>query len=416
MILSKKREILFLSLIAGGTFILLTVISLLFPRFLNVDGPTFLAWGNIILDSGLQDFYTNVNTDYPPLTLLLISCFSWIAKACHMNMTFTAYVFKLPGLIALAASVFVIYYLLREFKHPQKKSLWIAAALGFAPMLLANVLWTQYDTILILGLMVALLLYIRKHYLLVLTVSIIVTLFKLHFAFFFAPLLCAAVFYQMFKQKKLLRLGLFIGGCVLAVVVIYLPFMLTTGGSVSKILHILTEPLLKRNSYLLTGLNTLFMFKSINGYMLPSWYGIINWLIILSIIIGTIYMFIKNPTDINLVLLTAFCNTALFMLTPGMLERYMVLCMGAMFVATQIINRKNLFIVNYYFYFAQFANAMLVFGNRVQSILGTCIAITSTVVFGLFVYEVIKFQLKLKKEKSLNRLETQKDVDKERPI
>ena len=399
--MTKERVKWTLAAIVGGVFLLCSVIAFIFPIIIGSDGKTFLEWGHEMVDHGIPSFYAlSRNTDYPPITLLIIYAVVWFSRLVHAPVLLEYYFLDIIPILSICAGVVLFYLLARHFGLKERLSLWLAGAYGFMPALLLNVAIIQFDTTLAMFVLLALWLYVKERYLSVIIVSGVATLTKLHFAYFIFPLLFVAVCYQMFKRHRIGRLCLFCGIVGVVGLGLYAPFVINefARGNYFYLFDAISRPLLKRNIFSMNAFNTLFI-TSLTTFQkdtfIPSWYPFVNFVIFFMIISATIYLFFKNPSDKNMLMLTAFNNLALYMITTSMYDRYLIPVLAALLLAGYVYNSRKIKFVAYYFYIVVPINIVLRSLNLQAStmwyyvVVGSVFGVMSTIVFFYLVHTIV---------------------------
>lgn len=400
--MTDKRARKILMIIVGCVFVLCTIIGLIFPRLIKSDGKIFLDWGDWILENGAGSFLKKINTDYPPITLAIIIAQAWFARITHMPRFLEYYMFSIIPTLALCAGTVLFYLVLRHFNVDYKRSLWLTAAYGFMPAMLFNIAIIQFDTVLAMFVLLAVLLYLKQRYFWVMLVSGIAILTKLHFAYFVFPLLFVAVVYQMHKRGKILHLIALLAGIGLAGLCVYIPFMWNEikHGNVFYIFYAVTKPLIKRNIFSMNAFNTMFIANLFNWHRYTHymfWYSIVNLIIFALITAFSIFLFLKSPSDKNLLLLLAFNIIALFMITTSMYDRYTIPALGLLLIASSVIVDRRLSFITWFFYI-QTASSIVINpikhappdGLATYLIAGSFIGLLSTLAFIYFVYLTLR--------------------------
>lgn len=405
----KRKSMLILCGIAAGAFIITCILNIFIPP--HSDIRYFKIWGNQILTSGTSSFYEKgfgSAAEYPPVYLIISACISWVCRITHANQTAENFFFRLPSALILIGSVFSFYHLARSF-FLEKKSLILTAVFAFAPAIIIDIVWGQADCFIMFYILSALAAFVKKKYFLTMLVCVLGVLTKLQFLFFI-PLTGVAIFHRMYKEKKLKKLIGYISACLAAWIILYLPFTFKQifQGRFFYMFELIFSVFGHLGNFANNAFN-IYTAIGLNFVNTQNFGGPIFAGIMLIVILCPVMLFIKKPTDVNLILLTAFTFTAAFMLMTGMHERYMLPVFGAMLIAAHIIKNKNLLIVNYFFYVMQFLNSLyawaffritegkFLLSRPVDAIV---FSMLSVIIFGLFIYEVIKYALK--KETEIN--------------
>lgn len=129
---------------------LIVRILLSFFGTLHLDQNTFIAWSNILVGSGLHNFY-NSWSDYLPGYLYVL----WLLGKINAFVP-QVLLYKLPAILSDLATGFVIYKILSKLKN-EKWGLIGAAIYIFNPAVFANsTLWGQVDSLTALTAMLSL--------------------------------------------------------------------------------------------------------------------------------------------------------------------------------------------------------------------------------------------------------------------
>lgn len=147
------RPQLALMIILLGAFVLRAVLSILFYGH-PTDINCFMAWGNMVIEQGPQNFYTSgAFADYPPGYMYLCGALAGICKLLGIpyGTDAMALLFKMPSTFADLATVYLLYRLAKKTRLGERGALIIAGAYAFTPTLMfVSGAWGQIDSVLAL--------------------------------------------------------------------------------------------------------------------------------------------------------------------------------------------------------------------------------------------------------------------------
>jgi|GEM_PF-3669182 len=325
----------------------------------NPDLKVFQNWGFDMLKYGPYQFYSHAAgdaTDYPPIYLLICGLMAALSNLFHADFGEQRFLFRLPSALILFVSIFVFNKLLKKFIKSEKTILILTFFYAFSPALIADVVWGQCDCFTSFYILLACLLFVNKKYFFTLLICTIGLLTKTQFLFVI-PVFGFAVLWRSIKEKRLPLLFRDIVVCLLVYLGVFLPFILEKmiNGQLLFLFQILFEQVRHFNRFSYNAFN-LYTGLNLNFVIYPTWYFYVNVVIILSIVTLCCISIMKNDSDINIVLLSAFILTAIFMLLTNMHERYMLGALGSMMIAAYVLKNKLLLTSNWIFYVVQFLN------------------------------------------------------------
>ena len=365
----------------------------------HTDLYCFKTWGGDIVDMGTGNFYEHGfgrPTDYPPLYMLICALMELICGGVHANEFWRDFLFRLPSVLIFVASIFVFYQIAKHFKMSSKKSLIITLIFAVASAILIELAWGQADCFTMFFVLISILMFLKHKYLASMIFCTFGLLTKLQFVFIL-PVLGVAILYRYIKEKKIGRFFLNLLICLLIYFVVYLPFIYKQlgQGDVFYVFKIILDQIGHFQMFAANSFN-LYTGLGLNFVSYPTWYLAINFLIIIIFAALSIFLIIKNPSDKNVVLMSSYIFTAIFMMSTNMHERYMLPVIGIMLIIAHVINAKKLLIVNYVFYIMQFINSCFAWflynGSGFNyNWIAIVLSLLSFATFVLFTYEVIRY-------------------------
>ena len=393
-------------LIAMSVGLVLGIAMVCLPAF-HHDLDCFKTWGSNILDMGTGNFYEygyDRPTDYPPIYMLICALMAAICRALNANAFWQDFLFRLPTVFIFVANIYLFYQIARHFKMSSKKSSILTLVFAIAPAIMIDIKWGQVDCFTMFFVMISTLMFLKQKYFASMICCTLGLLTKIQFIFIL-PVLGVAILYRYIKEKKIGRFFLNLLICLLIYFIVYLPFIYKQlgQGDIFYIFRVLIDQITHYQTYATNAFN-LYTGLGLNGDIYPNWYYIINFIIIFVFVALSVFLVIKNPSDKNVVLLSSYLVTAIFMMSTSMHERYMLAVIGIMLIISHVINSKKLLIINYFFYFVQFINTYfawyLYIGNGFNhNWVAILLSLLSVVMFALFTYEVIRYTFGKKKDK-----------------
>lgn len=391
--------------------LIIAIVSLVLCLILNIFCPShfdinaFQNWGYDLLKYGPYQFYSHASgnpTDYPPVYLLLCGLMAVLCNLFHANFIWQRFFFRLPSVLIFFVSVFVFNKLIRHFVKSEKLISVLTFFFAFAPASIANVIWGQCDCFTMFYILLACLMFVNKKYLLTLLVCTVGLLTKTQFLFVI-PVFGFAVLWRLIREKKLMLLIRDVAICFIVYFIIFLPFLMEkmVQGQPLYLFQILFEQVGHFNTFSSNALN-LYTGLNLNFVAYPNWYSYVNFAILIAIVVVSCFIIIKNDSDLNVVLLSSFILTAIFMLSTNMHERYMLGALGTMMIAAYGFNRNLLKVSNWMFYILQFINDGLSWwffdqtnGFKINGV-AIVFSLISFVAFFIMVIDIIKLNWKMK--------------------
>ena len=148
-----SRPLLALFIILLGAFLFRAVLSLVFYGH-PTDINCFMAWGNMVLENGPQNFYTSgAFTDYPPGYMYICGSLAGLCRVFGVSYgsDLMALLFKMPSTFADLATVYLLYLLAKKNRLGERGALIVAGIYAFTPTLMfVSGAWGQIDSVLAL--------------------------------------------------------------------------------------------------------------------------------------------------------------------------------------------------------------------------------------------------------------------------
>lgn len=348
--------------------LVIAVTSLLFYVILNLNIPhiqqdfyDFKSWGDTFLVHGPFGFYSHAAgypTDYPPIYIYWCGFVSGLCQMFNANLMWQKFFFRLPSTLVLFASIFVFNKLLKHFLKSDKTVAILTIFYALAPASIIDVVWSQCDCFTLFYILLACLMFVNKKYFLTMLVCTLGLLTKAQFLFEL-PVFGFAILWRSIKEKRLPLLFRDIALCLVIYFAIFFPFLVEkmVQGQPLYLFQILFKQVGHSCFFTVNAFN-IYMCFATQDLMYPIWYGAINVLILLIIVLFVCLSIVKNDSNENIVLLSALILTAIFMLSTNMHERYMLGALGSTMVAAYALKNKNLIICNWVFYVIQFFNTL----------------------------------------------------------
>lgn len=346
------------TIIACSSLLICLILNLVLPA--QHDILDFKSWGDTFVEYGPFGFYSHAEgqpTDYPPVYLYFCGLMSLLCSIFNANAMWQKFFFRLPSALILFASVFVFYKLLKHFVKSEKTVLILTILYALAPASVFNVIWGQCDCFTLFYILLACLMFVNKQYFWTLFVCIIALLTKTQFLFIL-PVFGFAVLWRSIKGKRLPSFFRDVAICVLIYLAVFFPFLLEKmlQGRVFYLFEILIEQVGHYQYYTVNAFN-LYMCFATQDLKYPDWFTGVNFTILIAIVVFVCFAIAKNDSDENVVFLSAFILTAIFMLSTNMHERYMLGALGTTIIGSYALKRRLLVIANWIFYAIQFINA-----------------------------------------------------------
>ena len=153
MLETVERPRLILGAILFGAFALRVMLSIVFYGH-PTDINCFMAWGNMVVENGMSNFYTSgAFADYPPGYMYICGAISGLCKLLGISYgtDAMALLFKMPSTIADLLTAYLLYRLAKQQKLGEKGALILAGIYAFTPTLMfVSGGWGQIDSVLAL--------------------------------------------------------------------------------------------------------------------------------------------------------------------------------------------------------------------------------------------------------------------------
>jgi len=357
----RRRDLL---VVSGIAFFVLVILSV-FTWFVFPERDLWyfkIPWGHEILDLGPSRFYgrTKYDTDYPPLWLLILGAMALLSRVINASETLEHFIFRLPNLLVFVASIFVFFALLKHFGVNGLKAYTITIVYAFSPAAWLNVFWGQADMFLVFGVMVMTLLVLKQRFFLALLVGTFVLLIKFHLVFVL-PFLGFVIIHKMYNKKQIFKLMSYLGICLIIVLAFYAPFVWrqVINGNPFFLFEIISKPFTHYQFFAVRAFN-FYTAIGLDKVTYPGWFFAVNMLILLSVFLLFIWLYVKSPTESNILVLTMLSAGFVYMFSTNMMARYFLMSVGVMQVAAHILKNPMALFANYFFYMFQFMIGIIV--------------------------------------------------------
>ncbi len=394
--LFKFNDKLLLACIIVSSVSLCLILNCLIPAHKDLD--CFIRWGNEILDMGPGKFYDygySFPTDYPPLYLLITGFIALICRKCSLTGRAEIFLYRLPSIIFFAMSILLVYKIINLLKVDKKYLLMAVLLFAFSGAIIGDILWGQIDVITLFFVMLAIYLFIKNKIFLTFVTCCLGLLTKAQFLFVL-PIIAFALLLKMIKNKELFKIILYSAISLFIFWLGFLPFTymhLSKFVGITYILQILSKQVGHFNNFCANALN-LWFIMALNFRTYPVWYKYINYMLIFFLVVFVCVLYYKKQTNENLIILTSFLFTAIFMLSTNMHERYMIPVLASTIITAFIINNAKMHFINITFYIAQFINLVFSWvGGYYMPWIILPIVITglSVIALVLFAIEIIRY-------------------------
>ncbi len=353
-----------------GAFMLRTVLMLTFPGN-ETDVNCFIAWSDMLVREGPQNFYTSgAFADYPPGYLYFLWGLGWVNKLLGFAYPsrMLVYVLGLPSLCADLALALLLWHVARP--AGEKAALTVLSFTAFAPAFLFNTaIWKQVDSVLMLALCGCFLLLQKRRYFASAGVYALAVLLKPQ-ALILGPVFALCfLFAIVFAQKgQRLHKCLIAAGCAVECVGLIWLFALPFQGT--------QEPFWLIQRYVST--TGSYPYASVNAYNLFALFGA-NWqaqdggwllqywqwgsLLLALLTAATVWLAYKGHKRqvINWPLLGAFYGIGVFTLMHNMHERYSFAPFALLLLAYALTGARRLYTCALLQGFCCFANVSMAY-------------------------------------------------------
>ncbi|NRD79739.1 glycosyltransferase family 39 protein [Bacillus sp. BRMEA1] len=215
-IAQTNKRIIFWSLLGTGFFLRLAVAPYAGG---HMDLSLFENWASTAA-KGLSGFYTNGNSDYPPLYIYVLYLVGKIASITGMNNYFNLLI-KLPAILADTVTAYLIYKIgTRQLST--EISLMLAIFYLFNPAIIINsTFWGQVDSFFTLLIVLAIYLLQEKKWMGSVVMFTVAVLMKPQ-GIIFLPVL----FFELLKLKSIKKILMAAAAALVTAIIIILPFSL----------------------------------------------------------------------------------------------------------------------------------------------------------------------------------------------
>ena len=326
---------LILMAILLGAFIVRVILSLIFYGH-PTDINCFMAWGNMVAENGMSNFYTSgAFADYPPGYMYICGAISAFCRLVGIpyGSDGMALLFKMPSTFADLLTAYLLYRMAKKRNLGEKGALLLAGIYAFTPTLMfVSGAWGQIDSVLALLIAIVILLLQSDKRILAGAVYGLAILMKPQ-ALMFGPILAVAFILDIFDHreawvKKLVETVLAVVAAVVVLYVLALPFQGSQGP-----LWLIDKYSSTASSYHYASIEA-FNFGSLCGWNWKTADTLILWMpyyefgmgmIVLSTLFASVlYFFGRKQSRGALFLASGLAVLLIFTFGHYMHERYML--------------------------------------------------------------------------------------------
>ena len=287
-------------------------------------GPTLGGYVNEstqLVDLGAREFYFDKTSTTPIGSLYLLWVLGLIAKPLNLisgSMGYAIFL-KIPAVLADLVAVFVIFYLANN-RYNQYVSALFAGAYAVLPVFFfLSAGWGAYSSIGALFILLSLAAFLDKKYVTGIVYYSVALLFMTE-AMLLLPLLLVYVFYVFFTKgdDQKMAISISVTASVIVLYLISLPFTLSYfavgkpfAALTSYISAFLAHTGFTENAFTVYGL---FGLGATEANVAAT---VFSSIFVAAVIIGTVILYFKSKSRLDLLLLSAFTFVATFILTSA---------------------------------------------------------------------------------------------------
>ena len=287
-------------------------------------GPTLGGYVNEstqLVDLGAREFYFDKTSTTPIGSLYLLWVLGLIAKPLNLisgSMGYAIFL-KIPAVLADLVAVFVIFYLANN-RYNQYVSALFAGAYAVLPVFFfLSAGWGAYSSIGALFILLSLATFLDKKYVTGIVYYSVALLFMTE-AMLLLPLLLVYVFYVFFTKgdDQKMAISISVTASVIVLYLISLPFTLSYfavgkpfAALTSYISAFLAHTGFTENAFTVYGL---FGLGATEANVAAT---VFSSIFVAAVIIGTVILYFKSKSRLDLLLLSAFTFVATFILTSA---------------------------------------------------------------------------------------------------
>lgn len=347
--LALSKEFSFLLIALGIVFVLKLVFAGLFYGN-DVEFKEFGDYAAYIVKYGLSSFYGgNQNSGLAPGYVYILGFLGLITQNMAHGSFFQMLLFRLPAIIADAASSILIFFILK--RGLKNKKIALAGALLYAlniAVLLNSAWWGQFDSIAAALLLLAFYTALTQKYAAAYFSYAAAVLFKVQSIFALPIFLAYLVIAFIKKRDKRYSIGIWAGVALLTWFAVSIPLTINQmqGGNVFYIFTSYAETLginkLTLNAFNFYGIFG-FQNASVSNPVAASWIvGVMIALLIALLVV----MFVRYKGKGNIILaLSAYLVMAIRIVSVNMHEFYSFACLPLLFVASLLIRDRRLYFI-----------------------------------------------------------------------
>lgn len=353
----NKGEFKILDFIKSPIFIMTSVLVLAFVVRLiivnyvfghNADIARFDNWAFKLADNQPWNFYSAVETTYPPGYLYILWALGSMAKVLGISTgTLGMAIFlKIPAIVADILIVYLLFYLCSKHFNLYISTI-IAGLYAILPVVFTNsASWGQMDSVYGLFVLLAFIAMLDKKYISVIVYYTIAVFVRAEMLMLL-PIVASFLVYSfvvnpLIRQKLLIATGV----AIVSIIVLSLPFTVKLGGADiifytfgRFVATALSNPVFSNNAfnfYGIFGLNqeSVTVFARVLSFLIYS---------IIAFYVCFIYFYKRNRAE--LLLLASFLMAAVYVFSIGMTSQSMIIAFALMLAYIAISGEKRVLLV-----------------------------------------------------------------------
>ncbi|MDR1905468.1 MAG: hypothetical protein LBQ27_00930 [Clostridiales bacterium] len=366
-----------LIIILGAAFIVRMLVQQFIGGYAETTGPDyFSSLFPQITDLGeWKNFFgTAVGRSQTPGMLYLYSIFGAISNIPFLNIEFGSpaidFLSKIPGIAADLLAAGYIFIFAKRFKGEKTAFLFGLIYALLPAVFTASAGWGTADSILGLFLVLAFFALLDKKYILVAVYTTLALIFNVK-ALYVLPLITVYLGYIFYRDtESRAKLAITAVACAIGFWIISFPFTDFSDNPFSIFVHYTTlskvtlsgiiPPIIDRTT--LDAFNFYAMVGG-NNQLYTSLQAGLDIVIAIALFVGVIALFFKKKNRADLILLSAFTITAIFMFTLGMQPFSMIFALILLLTYVIVANEKRVFFIFSAFSFMTLLNMVLVLGS-----------------------------------------------------
>ncbi|MDR2047718.1 MAG: hypothetical protein LBP79_07550 [Clostridiales bacterium] len=363
-----------LLIILGSAFVIRFLIMQTAGGYDEGTAPHYFSGLFRLLTAEYQDWASVLRTSsgstQTPGMLLVYALFGWISNLFNVEYGSAAVdlVAKIPGVIADLLAAGYIFIFARRFVGEKTAFIYGLIYALLPPVFIASAGWGADDSLMGLFLILAFFALLDKKHAAVCVYATLAVVFNVK-ALYVLPLIVVYLGYIFYRDPETrVKLAVSAALCVLAFWAVSFPFtsfadnpfyvfvhytalIQVTTSATSAVVPVTTYATLDAfNFYALIKGN----FAEFTGFQ-----GALDLVVALAVFAGAIVLYLKRKNRADLILLSAFTVTALFMFTLGMRPYSMVFALAPMLIYVLVANEKRVFLIFSAFSLTTVLNIML---------------------------------------------------------